>query len=156
MFDELLLPQVAPLDARHAEDRCRRTDSDAGGGKAGATAQCGGLEAIDALRLERQFGRDLGERVHVCGRGCQQQARLAIGIAEALAYLEDIRLLPGSVDAVAARLQGCLDGHRAVLHERADGVAHDLCTLEDSRESIDRVLGLDDLAGGRLEAHYTL
>jgi len=50
-----------------------------------------------------------------------------------------------------SRLERGLDGDRAVLHERADRVAHDLCALEHLGERIDRVLGLDDLVGGRLQ-----
>ena len=44
-----------------------------------------------------------------------------------------------------------LDHLRAVLDERADGVAHDLRTVEQVGERVDGVLDLDDVVVGGLD-----
>ena len=67
------------------------------------------------MRLERQFGGDFGKGVHVRGRRRHEQARLAVQLAELVAYGADIALLTGRVEVVAAGLERCLDGVRPKL-----------------------------------------
>ncbi|MCY1531298.1 hypothetical protein D9M68_665190 [compost metagenome] len=65
-------------------------------------------------------------------------------------------LLTGRVQVVAASFQGSLGGGQTEVDERADGVAHNFCTLEDGSQGLDLVRALDDFVGGRLQADDAL
>ncbi len=68
MGHELLFPEVVLFRAQQLDDRGRGADGDARSTATRIATEGRRLEHVDAMRLQREFGRDLGQRVHV-GRG---------------------------------------------------------------------------------------
>ncbi|MCY1537606.1 hypothetical protein D9M68_731080 [compost metagenome] len=152
---QLVFPQVELLAVEQFEDRGGRTQADPGD-IARAAAHAGGFQHVDAGGFQGQLGGDLGEAEHVGQRRRNQQAGLAIELAELLAHLTDVALLAGGVEVVAAGPERGLDGGETEIDEGADGVADHLGALEGGGQRLDVVFGLDDFVGRRLQAHHAL
>ncbi|MCY1296800.1 hypothetical protein D9M70_462100 [compost metagenome] len=154
--NQFLLPQVTTRVTEAFEDGGGGANGHAGSAHARATGQGGGFQGVDTGGFQGQFGGDLGEGVHVGQRGRQQQAGLAVQLAELVAQGTDVLLLTGRVQVMAAGFQGRLGGGQTEIDERTDRIADHFCALEDGSQGLDLVRALDDLVGGRLQADDAL
>ena len=146
MLDVLVLLQVVGLGHRGVEDRLRRRDG------RDAAPEHGDVQRVEAGRLQAKLRGDLAGGVHLRDARREQQAGLAKRRAPFLLERDHPVLLAGGVRVVAPGSQAGLHDLAAELGERPDHVADDLGALEQFGQRVDRVLDLDDLVVGGLDA----